>query len=155
MDKKAKCRHLKKFSKWTAAGVYLSAHCTLYTSIVHTGKRGGGERVELERRLEGQQFTKLGRKYQNGWPYLQYINSDKHLHKVPLQVNFFMATFCFGVYILDYSTIVLQSVLNKICWYRALCLAKQLVLSNFCLLLFDGTFTSFCKDKNHKEVTKQ
>ncbi len=25
----------------------------------------------------------------------------------------------------------------------------------FCLLLFEGTFTSFFKDKSHKEVTKQ
>jgi hypothetical protein len=25
----------------------------------------------------------------------------------------------------------------------------------FCLLLFDGTFTSFFKDKNHKDVRKQ
>jgi hypothetical protein len=25
----------------------------------------------------------------------------------------------------------------------------------FCLLLFEGTFTSFLKDKSHKEITKQ
>jgi hypothetical protein len=35
-----------------------------------------GGRVEPERRLEGQQFTKLPRKYQL---YLQSINSDKPL----------------------------------------------------------------------------
>jgi hypothetical protein len=43
---------------------------TLYTSIQytfsHTGKEGGGGgRVKPERRLEGQQFTKLGQKYQH------------------------------------------------------------------------------------------
>ncbi len=38
--------------------------------------RGRGERVEPERRLE---FTKLARKYQHDWLYLQSINSDKHL----------------------------------------------------------------------------
>jgi hypothetical protein len=39
----------------------------------------GGGGVEPERRLEGQQFIKLGRKYQQDWLYLQSINSDKHL----------------------------------------------------------------------------
>jgi hypothetical protein len=34
----------------------------VYLFTQETG--GGGERVEQERRLEGQQFTKLGRKYQ-------------------------------------------------------------------------------------------
>jgi hypothetical protein len=33
--------------------------------LVFTQRRGGGGRVERERRLEGQQFTKLGRKYQH------------------------------------------------------------------------------------------
>jgi hypothetical protein len=33
---------------------------------IHKGKRvTGGGRVEPERRLDGQQFTKLGRKYQH------------------------------------------------------------------------------------------
>ncbi len=35
--------------------------------------------TEYERRLEGQQFTKLGRKYQHDWLYLQSRNSDKRL----------------------------------------------------------------------------
>ncbi len=59
----------------------------VYSIIIHTGKgRMGGElnqregedggRVEPERRLEGRQFTKLGRKYQHDWMYLQSINSD-------------------------------------------------------------------------------
>jgi hypothetical protein len=54
---------------------------TLYTVrvfsiLIHTRKweRGGG-RVEPDRRLEGQQFTKLGLKYQHEWLYLQSINS--------------------------------------------------------------------------------
>jgi hypothetical protein len=56
IDSKAKCRHLKKIDLWRdfAACVYLSE-------------------------LEGQQLTKLGRKYQHDWMYLQSINSDKHL----------------------------------------------------------------------------
>jgi hypothetical protein len=56
-----------------AAGVYLSeaqnpippphTHCVrVYSILIHTGKGRGG-RVELERRGERQQFTKLGRKY--------------------------------------------------------------------------------------------
>jgi hypothetical protein len=56
-----------------AAGVYLSeaqnpipipppTHCIrVYSILIHTG--GGGGRIEPERRLEEQQFTKLGRKY--------------------------------------------------------------------------------------------
>jgi hypothetical protein len=58
-----------------AAGVYLSEgqnpmHCTPppYTCIQFTdSQREMGERgrVEPDRRLEGHQFTKLGRKYQH------------------------------------------------------------------------------------------
>jgi hypothetical protein len=43
----------------------LLTHCICKYSnsmLIHTGKGGRGGRVELERRLEGQQFTKLGRK---------------------------------------------------------------------------------------------
>jgi hypothetical protein len=59
-----------------AAGVYLSQaqnpipplthYIRVYSILIQTGKggRGGGE-VGEERRLEGQQFTKLGRKYQH------------------------------------------------------------------------------------------
>jgi hypothetical protein len=33
---------------------------------------------------------------------------------------------------------------------------KKLIFSTFfCLILFEGTFTSFFKDKSQKEVTKQ
>ncbi len=39
----------------------------------------GMGRVEPERRLEGQQFTKLGRKYQHDWLFLQSIKYNKHL----------------------------------------------------------------------------
>ncbi len=46
-----------------------------------------GGRVEPERRLEGQQFTKLGRKYQHDSLYLQSINSDKHLPQSPFTDN--------------------------------------------------------------------
>ncbi len=55
--------------RYFAAGVYLSeaknpipppplTNCIrVYSILIHTGKGGGG-RVEPERRLEGQQFTK-------------------------------------------------------------------------------------------------
>ncbi len=83
-----------------AAGVYLSEAqnprsppYTLYTWIqytvlIHTGK-GGGRIVEPERRLERQQFTKQGRKYQHNWLYLQAINSDKHLPQSSFIKKFF------------------------------------------------------------------
>ncbi len=51
--------------------------------LIHTGKEGGG-RVEPERRLEEQQFKRLGRKYQHDWMYLQFVNSDKHLPQSPI-----------------------------------------------------------------------
>ncbi len=38
---------------------------SVYILYFDTGKGRGGGRVEPERRLEGQQFTKLGRKYQH------------------------------------------------------------------------------------------
>ncbi len=80
-----KCRHLKN-NLWSdfAAGVcnrprapyppLRLTHCVrVYSILIHTGKGG---RVEPERMGEGQQFTKLGRKYQHDWLYLQSINSD-------------------------------------------------------------------------------
>jgi hypothetical protein len=66
------CRHRKiNLGRDFAAGVYLSEAQNpilllpppLYTTvIVHTGKGV----IEPERKLEWQQFTKLGRKYQHG-----------------------------------------------------------------------------------------
>ncbi len=44
---------------------------------------------EPERRLEGQQFTKLGRKYQHDLLYLQSINFDKHLPQSPFPGQYF------------------------------------------------------------------
>jgi hypothetical protein len=52
-----------------------------------------GERVEGERRLEGQQFTKLGRKYQHDWTDCissLHVYIDKHLPQSPLTDHFFM-----------------------------------------------------------------
>ncbi len=69
---------------------------TLYPYMYLFTQRGGGG-VEPERWLEGQQFTKLGRKYQHDLMYLHSINSDKHL----LQSPFLTKTFCFGVYIVS------------------------------------------------------
>jgi hypothetical protein len=48
----AQCRHLKKFTcKWTLLQVFICL-------------RKRGETVEPERRLDWQQFTKLGQKYE-------------------------------------------------------------------------------------------
>ncbi len=62
----------------------------LYTCIQVYGtyphREGGG--IEPERRLEGQQFTKLGQKYLHDWLYLQSINSDKHLPQSPFTDQF-------------------------------------------------------------------
>jgi hypothetical protein len=74
----AKCRNLKRLTcKGTLRpGVCLSeaqnpilpplTHCICvqYTVLLSTQGKGEGGRVEPERKLEGQQFTKLGRKYQ-------------------------------------------------------------------------------------------
>jgi hypothetical protein len=72
----SKCRHLKKLScKGTLRQVFICLRPrTPYPPPVHTVKvytvyffaqeRGGG-RTEPERRREGQQFTKLGQKYQH------------------------------------------------------------------------------------------
>jgi hypothetical protein len=78
IDAKAKSRHLKKLLlRALCDTVYLSEAqnaipplYTLYNVYVHkvylfTQGRGDGGRVEPERRLEGQQFTKLCRKYQH------------------------------------------------------------------------------------------
>ncbi len=57
-------------------------------TLIHTGKGGGG-RVEPERKVEGQQFTKLGRKYHRDLLYLQSVNSDKNTcRKVPYMPMF-------------------------------------------------------------------
>jgi hypothetical protein len=65
----------------------------VYTSIItHTGKGGeggGGGGIEPEAKVKGAQFTKLGRKYQHDWLYLQSINSDKHMPQSPFSGKFF------------------------------------------------------------------
>jgi hypothetical protein len=104
IDTKPKCRHLKSWPvKGLCSGVYRSEapslsydpiprlHTvylhTVYLLLIHTEKGGTDE---PERRLEGQQFTRLGRKYQHDWLYLQSVNSDKHLpQRHPLQVYIF------------------------------------------------------------------
>jgi hypothetical protein len=45
--------------------------------ICPTPRTHEGELNHAERRIEGQQFTKLGRKYQHDSLYLQSITSDK------------------------------------------------------------------------------
>ncbi len=64
----------EKFGLDFAAGVYLSEAKNpyqappppvyVYTVYLFTQGRGEGGGVEPERRIDGQQFTKLGRKYQ-------------------------------------------------------------------------------------------
>ncbi len=104
IDTKVKCRHLKKFTcKGTFRQVFICLKPppplqTVYVQVlIHTGKGGGG-RVELERRLEGQQVTKLGRKYQHDWMYLQSINSDKHLPQSPFTGKFLDDILLLGFY---------------------------------------------------------
>jgi hypothetical protein len=55
--------------------------CLQY-GILYLFIEGGGAtrgESEPERRLDGQQFTKLGRKYPHDRLYLQSISSDEHL----------------------------------------------------------------------------
>jgi hypothetical protein len=56
-------------------------HCkSVYSTYTYSDRKGrGGGRVEPEKRLEGQQFTKLGREHQHDWLCLQSINLHKHL----------------------------------------------------------------------------
>ncbi len=82
MGTKAKCLHLKKLTcKGTLRQVFI---CLRPPPLL--GFCLGW--VEPERRLGGQQFTKLGRKYQHDWIYLQSINSDKYLSQSPFTVQF-------------------------------------------------------------------
>ncbi len=116
IDSIPKCRQLTKLTcKGTLRQVFIclrpppivltpppshTVYCIrIYSILIHTGKGGRGGRDEPERRLEGQQFTKLGRKYQHGLLYIQSINSEKHLPQSPFTGKFFyMTTFCFGIY---------------------------------------------------------
>jgi hypothetical protein len=98
VETKIKCRHLKKFiCEGTLRQMFIclrprtpflpTTHC-IRVQYTYSHREGG--RVEPERRLEGQQFTKLGPKYQHDWRlYLQSINSDKHLPRSPFTNQFF------------------------------------------------------------------
>jgi hypothetical protein len=67
---KAKCRHLKNLtSEMTLRQVFICpipppTHVNVRLVLIHTGKSGRWCEREPERRLEEQQLTKLGRKYQ-------------------------------------------------------------------------------------------
>ncbi len=93
IEVKAKCCHLKKLTcKGTLRQVFICLRprspyilnpltdcMRVHRILIHTWKgERGGQRVDPERGLEGKQFTKLGRKYQHDWLYLQSINSDNH-----------------------------------------------------------------------------
>jgi hypothetical protein len=56
---------------------YPPALHTVYVYTVYLFTQGRGGRVEPERRLEGQQFTKLGRKYQHDCLYLHISQVTK------------------------------------------------------------------------------
>ncbi len=97
----AKCCHLKKLTcKGTLRKAFIClrprtpyppslTHCIRVYSILTVFTQGRGGIVEPEKRLEGQQFTKLGRKYQDNWMYQQSINFDKHLPQSPYTGQFF------------------------------------------------------------------
>jgi hypothetical protein len=101
IESNAKCCHLKNLTyKRTLQQVFICLRhrtsypppYTPYTCIHYTyslTEGGWGGRVKPERRGEGQQFTKLGRKYQHDWLYLQSINSGKHLPQSHLTDKFF------------------------------------------------------------------
>ncbi len=78
-----------------AAGVNLyEAHDPVHTVCIlyhiFTQRRGwrGGESWTREK-IRAQQFTKLGRKYQHDWLYLQSMNSDKNLQQSPFTGQYF------------------------------------------------------------------
>ncbi len=103
-----KCRHLKSIvCKETLRRVFIflrprtsypsplyTLHIYLYKVYLFTQKRGDGEILEPERRLERQQLTKLGRIYQRDRLYLQSIRSEKDLPLSPFTGQcFWMTTF--------------------------------------------------------------
>jgi hypothetical protein len=70
-----------------------SGQCMVSNRTQHvlysTSTQGRRGRVELERRLEGQNFTKLDQKYQHDSLNLLSINSNKHLPQSPFEwVNY-------------------------------------------------------------------
>ncbi len=112
----AKCRHLNKLiCKGTLRQVFICLRPrtpeapiyppppqplhtvyvhTVYSILIHTGKGGG----VLTR---GATVHKAGSKIPD-WLCLQPINSDTHLPQSPFTGKFiWMATFCFGVYIVN------------------------------------------------------
>ncbi len=68
------------------------SYCIKYKCTYSHGEEGGGGWTR--EKVRGQQFTKLGRKYQHDWLYLQSINSDKHLPQSTFTSQ--MTTFCFS-----------------------------------------------------------
>ncbi len=106
IENNAKCCHQKQLTcTETLRQVFIClrprtpylplTHCTrVYSILIHIGK-GQSWTTEKGR---GQQFTKLGLKFEHDWLYLRSINFDKHLPQSPFTCNSFqMTTFCFGV----------------------------------------------------------
>ncbi len=97
----SKCRHLKNWPVDVQCGRCLSGpeppppltHCGRVYTIQYTyshSEGGEGLRDEPERRLDGQQFTKLGRKYQHVTDFISNLSTPINIcRKVPLQVHFF------------------------------------------------------------------
>ncbi len=96
INSKAKCLHQRKLTwTWTLRQVFI---CLSYTPapvtncdvhvLIKTGKGGGG-RAQPERSLEGQQFTKLGRKTNMTECISSISTLIKHLPQNPFSGNFF------------------------------------------------------------------
>jgi hypothetical protein len=89
MDFAGRCIYLSEAQK-----PYTPSHYTLYTCVYTLqytySHMEGGRGESWTRWLEGQQFTKLGRKYQQDWLYLQSLNSDKHLTQSPFTGQLFI-----------------------------------------------------------------
>ncbi len=99
IDTKANCHLLKNWHVNGLCGRCLSvwgSPYTLYTYsiLIHTGKGVRGGRVEPERRLESQQFTKLVLKSLQipsyDWNVSPGYNSDKHRSQSPFTSKFFL-----------------------------------------------------------------
>ncbi len=73
--------------------------------------------LEPERRLEGQQFTKLGPKCQHDWLCLQSINFNKHLPQSPFtgkflyDVSLFLCLYSYH----NKSMVAYHEAVSKIC----------------------------------------
>jgi len=71
---------LQQNTVWSSTGINTPTNSQTHTVFIY---------FEPERSIDGQQFTKVGRKYQHDWLYIQSINSDKHLLQSPFTGQFY------------------------------------------------------------------